>query len=80
MSVRDGAWFDLSGLTGIHRLELMAIDGSRLLTLPEFEAPGQIRWDGRDVTDRPVPSGIYLLKATSFEGGSTTVLRFVVER
>ncbi len=56
-----------SGGSALSRLEVYATDGRRVAAF-EPQATGDVRWDWRDQSGRPVGTGIYILRLTDAMG------------
>jgi flagellar basal-body rod modification protein FlgD len=68
-------------LAGQVGAEVSDASGRRVWKLREDAfAPGRhvLRWDGRDASGRPVPSGVYFMRVTS--GPRSSVLKLVQAR
>jgi hypothetical protein len=62
-------------------LRVMTLAGERVIDLP-FSGPsaGTVQWDGKNDGGRPVASGVYFAYIKTANSGSTTVLKFAIER
>ncbi len=72
------AVLELSGLGDAARIDVFTVAGRRVRRLHDGPLPGGgLVWDGRDDASRPVPSGVYLVRAAGARGDATGTIRLL---